>query len=161
MAIKKRGYTLIEMLIISAVLVVFIALSVRPVRIIAAEIPQSSKTFQHWITTTKAMKQLKADVEQSGRIIDLNDGILTLEHKDSQIVYTFSDEKISREVLPDKSKSSWGVPHVKINMQLWENDNGPYAVEITTWNQKIVSGRQQRRLRQSFVYFQKESGQAQ
>ena len=161
MTTKDRGYTLIEMLIIIAVLAIVITLSVKPFRTIISDIPRSSRIFQAWNTTTEVMKQLKADVEQSSRIIDLSDGLLTLEHGDSKIVYTFLDGKISRKASTDNSESLWKIPHVKINTQLWISDNIPYAIEITTWNQQNITGREQKRLRQSFVYYQKESSQVQ
>ncbi|MCK5000005.1 MAG: hypothetical protein KAS23_10730 [Anaerohalosphaera sp.] len=161
MTIKNQGYALIEMLIISAVLVVFIGLSVRPLRMIISEIPRSGRIYQTWNTTTEAIKQLKNDVEQCSRIIGFDNGQLTLEHVDNQVTYMFSDGKISRKASPDESESVWSIPHVKVNTQLWKNDSGHYAVEITTWNEQTVTDRKQKRLRQSFVYFQKESSQVQ
>jgi len=161
MSTKYRAYALTEMLIIIATLVVVIALSIRPFRMIIAEIPRSNKTYQVWNTTTKAMKQLKADVEKSRRIVDMQAHLLTLEHQNGQIKYTFSEGQISRQISGSDSESIWTLPHVKVNTQLWENNDTPYAVEITTWNQQTVTGRQQIRLKQSFVYFQKGLSQRQ
>ena len=155
MTTKHRAYALTEMLVIIAALVLLMALSVKPFRLMITEIPRSGKIYQTQNTTTKVMKQLKEDTEKSRRIVDLQDNLLTLEHQDGRIRYTFSDGQISRQVSGNDSESTWTLPHVKMNTLLWENDDGPYAVEITTWNQQTGTGRQQIRLKQSFVYFQK------
>ena len=156
MITKHRAYALTEMLIIIATLVVVMALSVRPFRMMTTEIPRSGKIYQTQNTTTKVMKQLKDDIEKSRRIVDLDGELLTLEHQNSRITYTFSDGQISRQASGNNSESTWTLPHVKVNTQLWKNNDTPYAVEITTWNQQIVTGKQQIRLKQSFVYFQKD-----
>ncbi len=155
MTTKHRAYALTEMLIIIAALVVVMALSAKPLRMMMTEIPRSGRIYQTQNTTAKVMKQLKDDIEKSRRIVDLQDNLLTLEHQDGRIRYTFSDGQISRQVSGNDSESTWTLPHVKMNTLLWENDDGPYAVEITTWNQQTGTGRQQIRLKQSFVYFQK------
>ena len=155
MTTKHHGYALTEMLVIIAALVVLMALSARPLRMMMTEIPRSGKIYQTQNTTTKVMKQLKDDIEKSRRIVDLQDNLLTLEHQDGRIRYTFSDGQISRRAFGNDSESTWILPHVKVNTQLWKNNDTPYAVEITTWNQQTGTGRRQIRLKQSFVYFQK------
>ena len=161
MTTKHRAYALTEMLIIIAALVVLMALSAKPFRTMIVEIPRSGKIYQTQNTTTKAMKQLKDDIEKSRRIVDLKDGLLTLEHQDSRTTYTFSDGQISRQVSGNNLESTWILPHIKISTQLWKNNGTPCAVEITTWNQQADLGKQQIRLKQSFVYFQKGLNQRQ
>ncbi len=155
MTTKHRAYALTEMLIIIAALVLLMALSVKPFRMMMTEIPRSAKIYQTQNTTTKVMKQLKDDIEKSRRIVDLQDNLLTLEHQDGRIRYTFSNGQISRQTADNNPESTWILPHVKVDTQLWKNNDTPYAVQITTWNQQTVLGRQQIRLKQSFVYFQK------
>jgi Sec-independent protein translocase protein TatA len=157
MTTKHHAYALTEMLIIIAVLVVVMALSAKPLRMMMTEIPRSGKIYQTQNTTTTVMKQLKEDIEKSRRIVDLQDGLLTLERLDGRITYTISDGQISRQVFGNDSESTWTLPHVKVNTQLWKNNDTPYAVEITTWNQQTGTGKPQIRLKQSFVYFQKGS----
>ena len=160
MTTKLRGYALIEMLIIMSVLVVFMALSVKSVRTLVSGIPRSNRVYQVWNTTNKAMKQLKDDVEKSHNIVDLRDDLLTLQNQNGRITYKFSDGTISRHTSLDDSEAAWKLPYVKAKTQLWTNDGSPYAVQITTWSQQIISGEQQALLKQSFVYFQKGLGQA-
>ena len=155
MTTKHHAYALTEMLVIIAALVVLMALSAKPLRMMITEIPRSGRIYQTQNTTNKVMKQLKDDIEKSRRIVDLQDNLLTLEHQDGRIRYTFSDGQISRQTSDNNSGSTWTLPHVKVNTQLWKNNDTPYAVEITTWNQQTGTGRQQIRLKQSFVYFQK------
>ena len=155
MTTKHYGYALTEILVIIAALVVLMTLIARPFRIMMSEIPRSAKIYQTQTTTTKVMKQLKDDIEKSRRIVDLQDNLLTLEHQDGRIRYTFSDGQISRQTSDNNPESTWILPHVKVDTQLWKNNDTPYAIQITTWNQQTVLGRQQIRLKQSFMYFQK------
>ena len=106
MTTKHRAYALTEMLIIIAALVLLMALSAKPFRMMMTEIPRSGKIFQTQNTMTKVMKQFKDDIEKSRRIVNLDEGLLTLEHQDNRITYTFSDGQISRQASGNGSEST-------------------------------------------------------
>ena len=152
---KHRAYALTEMLVIIAVLIVVMALSAKPFRTMIVEIPRSGKIYQTQNTTVKVMKQLKEDIEKSRRIVDLQNNLLTLDYQDHRITYLFSDGQISRQTSSNDSEAAWTLPDIKINTQLWKTNGTPYAVEITTQNQRTGTGKPKIHLKQSFVYFQK------
>ncbi|MEN8128105.1 MAG: hypothetical protein ABFR90_09915 [Planctomycetota bacterium] len=154
---KHRAYALTEILVIIVMLVVLMSLSVRPLRALVSEIPRSARVCQALNGTTKALRQLRNDIEQSVRIGDFKDGALTLEHNDGPIRYSFADGQITRRpAMNDPSAEyTWQIPDLKIEAKLWSRNDQPYAVELTTWNQQKTSGREQISFKQTTVFFQK------
>ena len=157
MNIKHRAYALTEMLVIIVVLVVLMSLSVRPMRTLISEIPRSARVCQTLNGTTQALEQLKNDIEQATRIRGLKDGVLTLEQNDGPVRYTLADGQITRRPGLHRSDAefTWHLPDVRIETNLWNRNNQPYAFELTTWNQQTVLGREQARFKQTVVFFKK------
>lgn len=157
MNIKCRGYALTEVLVIIVIIVVLMTLSVRPMRTLVSEIPRSARVCQTLNTTTKALEQLKNDIAQAGRIRGFKEGVLTLEQDGGPVHYTLADGQITRRPGLQRSDAeyTWHLPDVKIETNLWNRNNQPYAVELTTWNQQDVLGREQRRFKQTVVFYRK------
>jgi type II secretory pathway component PulJ len=157
MKIKRHAYALTEILVIIVILVVLISLTVRPLRMMISEIPRSARVCQTLNTTTKALDQLRDDVERAGRIAGLESGMLTLEQPDGMVRYTLADGQITRRpAMNDASTEyTWQLPHLKTEAKLWSDSEQPYAVELTTWNQQNALGRDDVRFKQTAVFFQK------
>ena len=155
---RRGAYTLMEMLAVIAALVVLMALSVKPIRTLVSDIPRANRDFQTWTQTQDMLKQLRKDVEQSEYIkiteMDprISDKLIHLQLSDGLVSYTLNNGKVLRQT--DSSQNSWQLPHVKINWQVWENDDRPYALEITTWCERKVLDNMRKKFEQSSVYFQ-------
>lgn len=158
---KHRAYALTEMMVIIASLVVLIALSARPLRVMISEIPRLARVCQTLNTTQTALIQLKKDIEQSAQIVTLQNGALILKHDKDQITYLFSDGTITRRpgLNQQDAEYTWQLPHVRIEADLWSQNNKPCAVELTMWNQQTVLGQEQKKFKQAMVFFQKEKRQ--
>jgi len=154
---KHRAYALTEMLVIIVIIVVLMALSVRPMRTLISEIPRSARVCQSLNVTTAALGQLQDDIEQSTGITGLENGTFVLEHTAGTVTYTIADGRMTRSpgLNPSDAEYTWKLPHVKIETNLWNQDNKVYAVELTTWNQQTVLGREQKRFKQTSVFFRK------
>ncbi|MHC5138407.1 MAG: hypothetical protein ACYSOF_00715 [Planctomycetota bacterium] len=154
---KYRAYALTEMLVIIVMVAVLMSLTVRPLRTLVSEIPRSARVCQTLNGTTKALDQLRNDVEQTIRITGLKNGVLTLEHPDGPVRYSFADGQITRRPALNDSGTeyTWPLPHVCIEMNIWHQYDQPYAVELTTWNQQKVLGRDESRFKQTVVFFRK------
>ncbi|MHC5083656.1 MAG: hypothetical protein ACYTET_06920 [Planctomycetota bacterium] len=155
MKTKHRAYALLEVLVIMTALVVLLALSVKPMRQAISEVPRANRVFRTWNVTCKALEMLKQDVEHCEEIVSLQDNTLTLRTAAGQITYEFDHGRLLRGIPGAGDASTWKLPHVRINAQLWQDAGKPYALQITTWNQQTVQGAEQIRLKQSYVYFQK------
>lgn len=158
---KHCGYALTEMLVIIAVIVVLMALSVRPLHTLLSEIPRSAGDCQSLNNTTSALKQIKQDIERSTQIIGLDNGSLILEQPEGAVTYTLTAGHITRRPgLHEKEAAYvWQLPDIIIEADLWEQDSKPYAVELITFNQQEVLGRRQKHFKQSTVFFQKGAQQ--
>ena len=154
---KHRAYALTEMLVIIVMVTVLMTLTVRPFRTMISEIPRSARLCQTLNGTTKALGQLRNDIEQSNRIAVLESGVLTLEHTDGTVRYTLADGQITRRPVMNDSgtETTWKLPHLKTEAKLWSDNEQPYAVELTTWNQQKDLGRDNARFKQTVVFFQK------
>ena len=154
---SRHGYALIEMLVIAAVIVILTALSVKPLRTAISEMPRSAGICQSLNATTRAIKQIKQDIEQSVEITGFNNETLTLQHPDGPVIYTLTDEQIIRRpgLSQQDAQSTWHLPNVVVKADLWKQNGRPYAVELTTYNSQIVLGIEQHRFRQSTVFFKK------
>ena len=154
---KHRAYALTEMLVIIVIIVVLMTLSVRPLRTLVSEIPRSARTCQSLNATTAALEQLKDDIEKSTQITGLENATLVLEHTAGSVTYTIADGRMTRSpgLNPSDAEYTWKLPHVKIKTNLWNQDEQPYAVELTTWNQQNALGRDDVRFKQTAVFFQK------
>ena len=154
----RSAYTLIEMLAVIAALVVLMALSVKPMRTLVSDIPRANRDFQTWGQTQDMLKQLRKDVKQSEQIkiteMDprVSGKLIHFQKSDGLVSYTLNDGKVLRQT--DSSQNIWELPHVKINWQVWENDDRPYALEITTWCERTILNNTRKKYKQSSVYFQ-------
>ena len=154
---KHRAYALTEMLVIIVMVMVLIALFIRPMRTLISEIPRSVRICQTLNSTTKALSQIKNDIERANRINSFKDGILTLEQDDGPVSYTFSDGQITRRPAMNDSDTeyTWQIPYLKTETRLWSQNDQPYAVELTSWSQQKVLGREESRFKQTAVFFPK------
>lgn len=154
---KHRAYALTEMLVIIVIVAVLMALSVRPFRIMISEIPRSAGACRTLNNTTKALYQLKNDVELAHQITRLKGGILRLEQNNGPVVYTFTNGQITRRPGMNGSGTEyiWQLPNLKTESKLWSFNDRAYAVELTTWNQQTVLGREDARFKQTTVFFKK------
>ena len=154
---KHRAYALTEMLVIIVMVAVLMGLSVRPFRTMISEIPRSARVCQAMNSVTKALEQLKNDIERADRITDFKDGILTLEQDDGSVSYSFADGQITRRPAMNDSDTEciWQIPYLKTEARLWNRNDQPYAIELTTWIQQKGFGNDPVRFKQSTVFFKK------
>ncbi len=157
MKTKYRAYALTEILVIIIMVVVLMTLSTKPLHTLISEIPRSARACQSFNTTSSFLKQLKKDVEQSTRIVKLDNGLLELEHISGPVTYTLDDGNVTRRPGLNSSDAqySWKLPNIRIESKLWNQDDFPYAVEVTTSNRQTVLGKEQTRFRQTTVFFNK------
>ena len=154
---KHRAYALTEMLVIIVILIVLISLTVKPLRMMISEIPRSARVCQTLNGTTKALGQLRNDIEGAIRIAGLAGGVLTLEQPGGIVRYTLADGQITRRPAMNDAgtETTWHLPHLKTETKLWSDNEQSYAVELTTWNQQKNLGRDNARFRQTSVFFRK------
>lgn len=155
---KHRAYALTEILVIIVMVVVLMSLSVKPFRMLISEYPRSAGTCRTLSNTLKALAQLKDDVEKAEDIVDIKDDVLILKRDDGFIYYTFSDGQIARRpaIYSSDPEHIWDLANLKTEIRLWGEKERTYAVELTTWNQQHIMGKDQIRFKQTTVFFNKD-----
>ncbi len=159
MTVKRRAYTLMEILAVIAAIVIIMALSARLFRSLAADVARANRDFQVWVQAQSMFEALKDDVE-SAVSMDLKrtesaseQAELVLRLPEEQVIYTPGDGKVLRAT--ERSQLEWQLPGLKIQWNPRRDNDTIYAIEITTWMQRTLSGRLQKKYEQSFVYFLK------
>jgi hypothetical protein len=154
-----------EMLAVIAALAVLMALSVRPMRMLVADIPRSHRDVQTLTRTMNMLEHLKKDVERSAGMLvvemdpRISGNLLYLEQDGGLVSYSLTDNTVIRQsgVPNDQPENTWDLPHVHLEWAVWKNDEIPYALEITTWSERVVLNRTRQNFKQTHVYFlQKE-----
>lgn len=163
---KKRhtGYTLMEMLAVLAGLVVMMTLLTQPIRQLLAELPRSCRDYQTLTQTFHMLKQLQEDVEHSVRlsVIEMDPRIsghlLVLQQAGGLVSYSLIGNKLIRQSdLPDDQKENgWELPNVHLKWVVWKNQQIPYALEISTWSERLILDKSRTKFKQTHVYFIKK-----
>ena len=154
---KRRDYTLLEMLAVMAAMVIVLGLAVKSFRALASDIPRANRDFQAWIQTQGMLDRLKHDVEQAVWMqlteTDSQQGRLVLSGPAGQVTYTRTGTGVIRETSADRTV--WDLPRVEIDWRLWRPHERPYALEISTWTERMVHRHMRKHYEQSFVFFMK------
>lgn len=159
MKIKYQAYALTEILVIMVVLTAMISLSIKPLRSIISEIPDSARVCRIQTKTDTILMQLKNDVEKSSRIVDFKANTLTLDQSGVSINYVLNDGQITRKpgLENQDTEDIWNLTDIRIEGSLWTQKGVPYALELTTWSRQESRGKEREAFRQSMVFFVKGS----
>lgn len=156
----RKGYTLIEVIIMLGVLAVVTGLCTKAFRVIIIDIPQMHKDFQVNVTVSHMLRRLQNDIETAKSLPDnigglqSGDDVLLIETDDGVIVYRFNDGKVSKDkVVPGEDVDMWNVPRADISWKVWKKGGAGYAVEVTRSIKRRVLGNWQKKLKNSHVYF--------
>ena len=157
---KGRGFSIIEILTICAMLPVLLFLMVKPTRALFVDMNHTQKDFNANSTVYDMLTKFEKDIESADYVRrDAADpNALVLEGSEGQIRYKFAEGKVTKTIVDKITKSNggesvWTAPRAVINNRLWERDGKAYAVEVTKCIERKVLGRWERKLANSYVYF--------
>lgn len=159
----RKGYLLVEMIVIIAILVMLALTLDRLTRTIIYEIPRDNRLVQEGVVLRDAVKHIRADVasaktvsRRAGDSAEANTLIIQL--PDGIVRYEFEKGRILRQRVTDIQASaagrmSWSVPHGKIETQVWNKDQKGYAVEVSTCIEDKNFGHIRRMMANSYLFF--------
>lgn len=157
---KRKGFAIIEILTICAMLTVLLFLLVKPTRALFVDMNHTQKDFNANSTVYDMLRKLEKDIESADSLRQdaADPNALLLEGSEGQIRYKFAGEKVTKTVVDKITKSNggesvWTAPHAVIKHRLWERGGKVYAVEVTKSIERKVLGRWERKLANSYVYF--------
>ena len=155
----RRGYLLVEMIVVIFVLAMIAATLERFWGTFVYELPRNSRLIQESRLLNGVVNCIRADVI-SAKALSVSDGNsaepawLLMETSNGLILYKFSDGRISRSS-PDTTSGDivWSAPHSGIDWRVWEKNNTGYAVEISTYIEDKRLGRICKKMANSFLFF--------
>lgn len=157
---RCKGFSIVEMLTICAILVVLLFLLVKPTRALFVDMNHTHKDFNANSTVHDMLRKLQKDIESADSLRqDPGDpNALLLKGSEGQIRYKFAGEKVTKTVVDKITKSNggesvWTAPHAVIKQRLWQRDGKVYAVEVTKSIERKVLGKWEKKLANSYVYF--------
>ena len=166
--IMKKGYLLIEVLVMLSVIAMTLLIIAGQFRVLAIDVPRAYRDFQSNTSILDMLNKLRNDIEAAQDLSQAadasQDGVetLSIDSVDSKIRYTFENNKVTKTELTDdgyQMVESWSVPRAVINIELWQNDGKTYALEISTAVRRKVWDHWENRLKNSHVFFVKSSGE--
>jgi prepilin-type N-terminal cleavage/methylation domain-containing protein len=161
----RKGFTLVELLVVVIVLPFVFLLFDGLFKTIAGEIPMSVRLIQENTSLLNMLRQLQKDTDEArdlpksfaGRTA--NEQLLLIELSDGVICYQLKDGHVIREKLMNTSQGKteepriWPVPHAKIEWKVWERNGLGYAVQTNVHLEYGRRGQWIQKMAHSHLYF--------
>ncbi|RKY12254.1 MAG: hypothetical protein DRP65_01860 [Planctomycetota bacterium] len=156
----RKGYMLIEVIIMLSILAVVTGLCARTFRIVIVDIPQMHKDIQANVTVSHMLRRLQNDIETAKSLPDnigplqSGDEVLLIGTEDGVIVYRLNGGKVTKDkAVSGEDIDMWNVPRADISWKVWKKGGAGYAVEVTRSIKRKVLGCWEKKLKNSHVYF--------
>ena len=161
----RKGFTLIEVLIVVIVLPFMMLVLDDLFRTLIKDIPRSYQVVQENTSLLSMLEQMQKDIDKAKGLPEsfgeytTGDKLLLIELAEGMICYQLKDDKVLRRKLTDNQqnnaleKTVWSIPHAKVEWQVWRKDGGGYAVEVKTHIKHNVQGHWQKKMVNSHLYF--------
>jgi hypothetical protein len=149
----RKGYMLIEVIIMLSILALVTGLCAKVFRVIIVDIPQLHKDFEVNVTVSHMLRRLQNDIETAKSLPDnmgplqSGDEILLIESSDGVIAYRLDEGKVAKDkAVPGEDVDMqnvyvWKVPRADISWKVWKEEGAGYAVEVTRSIKRKATGR--------------------
>ncbi len=159
----RRAMTLIELLVMLALLVVILGLFTKSFNILMGGVPRAHRDFQANTSVQDMIRRLRKDVESGRRLLQyagderVGGDLLLIASGEDVISYEFDRDRVVRTLAVDDpnmpGESIWSVPHARIDWDVWRRNDAGYALEVRTAIERTVLGRPEIKLRNSHLFF--------
>jgi prepilin-type N-terminal cleavage/methylation domain-containing protein len=146
----KKGYSLIEMLTVLAVLAVIGLPLSRLMNVTLYDIPKSIKLINNNTSILNALNFIRKDVCSASGLTKTSENQLVIEQNGKKICYIFEDGVVLRVA---DNKIEMQIPAGKIEWQIWEKDGKGYAVEIKKYLEFKKHKKTEKKMENSYVFF--------
>lgn len=159
---RTKGFMLIEMLAMFTVMVVILFIFAGQFQTVVSDIPRTHRDFQSNVSVRHMLNRLQADIESANKLsfFKVNDNIyhdtVLIESDSVTIVYVFGADQVTKSEMAEGEylqKDVWPVPHAVIKTDIWTRNDTGYALELQTGIERTVLGKNEKKLKNSFVYF--------
>ena len=161
----RRGYSIIELMIIIIVFPAVMLVVNGLFRTLARDIPRASRVVQENTTVLSVLGHIQQDVDAAkalpqsyaGYAADAN--MLLIELEGEMICYELAEGKVFRRNLTEASQDDagdatvWSAPNARIQWRVWSKDGDGYAVEVKTHVKQKLRNRWLEKMAGSHLYF--------
>ena len=161
----RKGFTLVEMLVIVIILPFVFVLVDGLFRTLIKDIPQSYSIVQENTTLLDMLEQVQQDIDRATDLPKSYDGLaagddlLLVELADGVISYQLKDGRAVRRRLAglqaetSEQQRTWKLPHARITWRIWTKDDRRYAVEARTHMELKIRGKWKEKMAGSHLFF--------
>lgn len=161
----RKGFTLVEVLIVVIVLPFMILILDGLFRTLIKDIPKSYQIVQENTSLLSMLSEIQQDIDNAKELPETyneyneDDKTLLIDLPQGMICYQLKDDKVVKYNLTDNKKGNvaeeryWPVPHAKVQWKVWRKDMAGYAVEVHTHIEQKVQGHLQKKMANSHLYF--------
>lgn len=159
----RKGYSINEILLIVALLGLLMFLSVQPLRILLQEIPNFNEVMEQQTKLEGFFEVLQQDVQQAGSVYTfsadrrIGGDTLVLRGSGKQVYYKITSANVMRIATDSETgktdSTKWDFPHIQIQWDVYEFEDKPAGVEITSWYQKKYMGKEEKKFHRSNLFF--------
>lgn len=159
----RKGYTIIELLGLAAIVVIIFSLSAKPIWIMTREGPHIDQMYATQDRIDMVCGEIQKDVQGADRIMTLPASRWTGGHTlychgpAGWTAWNLQPGWILRlrQATPgsEPQGQSWTLPHAELEWTVYKVDNHPVGVELQTRINRPLLGAQQMKFKQSRLYF--------
>ena len=161
----RKGFTLVELLILVIVLPFVFLLLDGLFKTIVGEIPMSVRIMQENTSLLSVLGQIQQDTDKALGLPKSFAGqtasnrVLLIELSEGVICYQLKDGQVFRHKLTDTPQAKteeprvWSIPHASIEWKVWERNGQGYAVETKTHLEYGRRGQWVKKMAHSHLYF--------
>lgn len=161
----RKGFSLVELLVVVVVLPFVFLLFDGLFKTIAGEIPMSVRLIQENTSLLSMLREIQQDIDQAKDLPKsfagqtASDHVLLIELSEGVICYQLKDGQVIRHKLTDTQQSKtekprvWSIPHASVKWKVWERNGQGYAVETNTHLEYGRKGQWKTKMVQSHLYF--------
>lgn len=161
----RKGFTLVEILVVVIVLPFIFVLLDGLFTTLLADIPRSYQFAQESITLQNLLEQMQEDMDKAKELPDsfaghtVDDKQILIELPDGVICYQKKDDQIIRRTLTDapqdhvQEKRAWSLPNTKVEWEIWKKDDEGYAIKAKTHIEYKNRGRWKKTTANSHLYY--------
>ena len=168
----RKGFTLVEMLVVIVVLPFVLLVISGLFRALIMDIPRSYSVAQENTTLLNMLEQLRQDSDRAQGLPEsfaehnANDNVLLIALEAGVISYQLKDGQVIRRKLTGAQQGEaqeprvWPLPHAKIVWRVWTRDGKRYAVETKAHIEQSIRGQWKEKMANSHLYFAGSFGKA-
>ncbi|MFA5293804.1 MAG: prepilin-type N-terminal cleavage/methylation domain-containing protein [Phycisphaerae bacterium] len=155
----RKGYSLIEMLTVIAVMAAIALPLSRLSKVILYDVPKSLKLVECNTSMLNILTYMKKDINSAAGFPEsfdkytASERCLLIEQQKKVICYLVEQEEVSRIIIGKEVEITWRIPDGKIEWQVWRKNNAGYAVEIKKYTELKSYNHIEKKMENSYLYF--------